>query len=346
MFRVFQVLTLLLPICGLVSAKVGDGSKASRHTVENTERATPILWREPTDIESRDLFFGPGGREHAPRGRTFVFIKEDLDGSNPKFLVRDRDGIKWKIKLGAEAKPETAASRLVWAVGYFTDEDYYMPDVHVAELPEHLHRGKEFISADGSMRGVRLKREDKSESKKAGRWKWKCDPFTNTHELNALRALMAVINNWDLKDTNNAIRAEKSSDAARNREWVYMVSDLGASFGTVNLVWPHETSRGNLEAYSHSRFITKVSATDVDFAVPGRPSILELINPRAYIGRLRLRWIGRHLPRSDAKWMGQLLARLSPNQVRDAFRAAGYSQPEIEGFARAIERRIAVLNDL
>jgi hypothetical protein len=330
----------------LVSAKDPDGSKRSGHTVENTERATPVLWREPADIESRDLFFGPGGREHAPRGRTFIFIKEDLAGTNPKFLVRDDDGVQWKIKLGAEAKPETAASRLVWAVGYLTDEDYYMPDVRIEGLPEHLHRGKQFISADGSVRGVRLKREDKSESKKAGMWKWKCDPFTNTRELNALRALMAVINNWDLKDSNNAIRVEKPSDATRNRERVYMVSDLGASFGTVNLAWPHENSKGNLEAYSRSRYITKTTATDVAFAVPGRPSIRDVVNPREYFARLRMRWIGRHVPRSDVMWMGQMLARLSPNQIRDAFRAAGYSEVEVEGFARVVENRIAVLNDL
>ena len=341
MFRAFQALTLLLPMYGLMAAKVGDGSKGSRHTVENTE-GTPILWREP-NIESRDLFFGSGGKEHAPHSRTFVFIKEDLDGTNPKFLVRDDDGVKWKIKLGAEAKPETAASRLVWAVGYFTDEDYYMPDVRVTELPEHLHRGKQFISADGLVRGVRLKREDKSESK-AGNWKWKRDPFSGTRELNGLRALMAVINNWDLKDDNNSIRVKKSNDTAP--EWVYIVSDLGASFGTVNLAWPHEKSRGNLDAYSHSKFIAKTTSADIDFAVPGRPSIVGIFNPRAYFGRLRLRWIGRHLPRSDAKWMGQMLARLSPNQIRDAFRASGYAEPEVEGFAQVLENRIAALTDL
>src|SRR5712692_2213541 len=89
MFRFLQVLTLFLPMYALGAAKVGDRSKGSKHTVENTEEATPILWRDPTDLESRDLFFGPGGKEHAPRGRMFVFIKEDLDGTNPKFFVRE-----------------------------------------------------------------------------------------------------------------------------------------------------------------------------------------------------------------------------------------------------------------
>jgi hypothetical protein len=44
--------------------------------------------------------------------------------------------------------------------------------------------------------------------------------------------------------------------------------------------------------------------------------------------------------------MGQILAQLSPGQIRDAFRAAGYSSQEIEGFASVIQNRIAQLNKL
>src|SRR5881397_3772965 len=84
------------------------------------------IWRNPGDIASRDLYYGPGGKKHAPRGR-FVFIKEDLEGSSPKFTVEDGDGVKWKVKLGPEAQPETAATRLAWGVGYFADEDYLVP---------------------------------------------------------------------------------------------------------------------------------------------------------------------------------------------------------------------------
>jgi hypothetical protein len=62
--------------------------------------------------------------------------------------------------------------------------------------------------------------------------------------------------------------------------------------------------------------------------------------------RLGLKKIGRHVPREDALWMGQLLARLSPKQIRDAFRAGGYSPAETEAFAKAVEERIAILNKL
>ena len=53
-----------------------------------------------------------------------------------------------------------------------------------------------------------------------------------------------------------------------------------------------------------------------------------------------------NVPRKDARWMGQLLARLSPAQIADAFRAAGYSPQEVQGFSEVLQKRIEVLTDL
>ena len=54
-----------------------------------------------------------------------------MNGSNPKFDVVDEDGVRWRVKMGVEAGPETAASRLVGRAGYFANEDYFMPVLHV-----------------------------------------------------------------------------------------------------------------------------------------------------------------------------------------------------------------------
>jgi hypothetical protein len=62
--------------------------------------------------------------------------------------------------------------------------------------------------------------------------------------------------------------------------------------------------------------------------------------------RLGLCRLGHHIPLTDVKWMGHLLAQLSPLQIRDAFRAAGYSPDEVEGYSRVVEQRIAVLAKL
>lgn len=72
--------------------------------------AKAVLWHDPTDIETRNLVFGSGGEDHRPHG-PFTFVAEDMEGTNPKMDVRDQDGVKWKVKLGPEARPEVAATR-------------------------------------------------------------------------------------------------------------------------------------------------------------------------------------------------------------------------------------------
>ena len=273
----------------------------------------------------------------------FTFEKEDMSGTNPKFDVRDENGTRWRVKLGVEARPETVASRLVWAVGYNTDEDYFLPDLRVESMP-HLRRGQNLVAPDGSMHNVRLKRHLKDE-KKIGGWKWGDNPFGQQRELNGLRVMMALINNWDLKDVNNAVYEEKENDTARP-ELRYEVSDLGASFGTTGRGLTHKQSKGNLNSYQRSKFIRKVRSEYVDFNVPSSPALIYLFTPKEYVDRMDLRWIGKHIPRSDAKWIGGLLAQLSPTQIRDAFRAAGYSPDQVDGFSRVVEQRIAELNRL
>jgi hypothetical protein len=151
--------------------------------------------------------------------------------------------------------------------------------------------------------------------------------------------MMAVINNWDLKDENNAI-------VKIGPDRVYMVSDVGASFATDGRWWPPEKSKGNLESYEKSKFVRDVNDDLVDFRVPGRPKWVCFVNPKEYFRRVGLEWIGHRIPREDARWMGQMLSHLSPQQIRDAFRSAGYTPSQVEGFSAVFEKRITTLTDL
>jgi hypothetical protein len=338
---VLALMILALSVPGIGAGKKRD--KAATSEGEITSSASPVLWREPTDIASRNLLYGPGGKEHAPPS-TFTFESEDMNGSNPKLVIRDDSGVKWKLKLGAEAHPEPVAANLVWAVGYFANEDYFLPEAQIKNLPAHLRRGQELVGPNGTLHDVRLKRYLKGE-KKTGIWEWRHNPFTGTREFNGLRVMMAVINNWDLKDENNAMYREKRGEGEA-QELVYMISDLGASFGTTNLLRSHEKAKGNLDSYAKSKFIRKVDGEFVDFDDPHRPSTLVVFNPHEFVSRVNLEWIGKHIPRADAKWMGEMLCKLSPEQIRDAFRAGGYSPDEVEGFASVLESRIQDLKRL
>jgi hypothetical protein len=327
----------------LAASPAKDPKVKARAAEESTRTAKPVLWVDPTDIESRDLYYGSGSHERMPAANAvFTFEKEDLDGTNPKYVIRDDKGNKWKAKLGDEAKPETAATRIVWAAGYFTDEDYFLSEIHVQGIPSDLKRGRKLIGSDGAMTNVRLKLESKGR-KKIGNWEWKNGPFASTRELNGLRTLMSLMNNWDVKDVNNSVFRQKTEDGSR---LLYIVTDLGASFGSPRFDAGYAHDKGELSAYQKSHFIKKVTDSEVDFESPGEPSKAILFNPAQYAKRRDLVWVGEHIPRADARWLGELLSRLSPQQFQDAFRAGGYSTEEANQFVTVVQDRIAQLRKL
>ena len=299
-----------------------------------------FIWEDPGDIKSKDLFYGPGGKKDEPHG-TFKFDGEDKHGHSPKFDVEDESGKKWRAKLGAEAQPEPDATRLLWAVGYFTNENYYLSEMTVKGLPGNLSRGgQEFVILPDRVKGVRLQRHPKHE-KKAGTWNWRSNRFFGTRELNGLRVMMALFRNWDLKDDNNAIYEDESSG-----EQFYEVTDVGSSFGEAGRRYRDVPSKNNLKAYRKTKFISKITPEYVDFNYPHLPPLLYMFALHYYLHEINVRWVGKHVPRKDAKWIGSLLAQLSPEQIRDAFRAGGYPPDKIEAFAAVVQRRITELNEL
>jgi len=282
-----------------------------------------------------NLYYGPGGKERQPAG-SFTFVKEDKEGTAPKFEVVDGQGVHWKVKLGEETRSETAATRLMWAAGYFTDEDYYLPELRVAKMPK-LDRGRHYVSQGGLVRGARLERKVDGQ-KKTGNWSWFKNPYVGTKELNGLKVMMALMNNWDLKEVNNAIYQEQGEEPR------YVISDLGATFGRTGN--PLVRSKNNLRDYARTKFIQKVKPEEVDFHMSSRPFFLTAIDVPNYVTRTKMQGIAKDIPRTHAKWLGQLLGKLSTEQIRDGFRAAGYSPQEAAGFAKVVRGRIADLNRL
>lgn len=325
------IITIALTVLSARGQSGADNSLAGK--------SANVLWTDPGDIKSRDLYYGSGGKQDQPQ-MPLEFLREVKGGASPKFDVRDRSGRKWRLKLGDEAQPETVATRLLWAVGYITNEDYFFPEAKIENLGK-LSRGKNFVRPDGAVKQARLQRHGDGE-KKAGDWKWRRNPFTGTREFNGLRVMMALLSNWDLRDENNAIY-EESGDPGRK---LYEVSDVGASFGMNGRSYTNSLSKNNLAAYRRSKFISKTTPEYVDFNFPTHPPVFYVFYPPLFFGHLRMHWIGKHVPRADVKWVGSLLAQLSPEQIRDAFRAAGYTTAQVEAYAGAVEARIAQIGDL
>jgi hypothetical protein len=300
----------------------------------------PVLWSDPGKIDERNLFYGQGGEKHQPKP-PFTFVSEDMSGTNPKFDVRDADGKKWRVKLGEESRPEVVASRLLWAVGYFANDDYVLPEATVDGLK--MHRKSDNAKGE-QITYARFARKPGGQDK-IGIWEWKGNPFSGTREFNGLRVMMAVMNNWDLKDVNNAVYEDK-----KNGHQIFLANDVGATFGTNGLSWTRARSKGNVGSFKGSKFITRLTDTEVDFATPAAPNALLAetggfgIVP--YAKRADLDWIGNGIPRTDARWIGSLLAQLTHQQLVDAFRAGSFPPDVIDMYVALVESRIAELKAL
>ena len=328
----FSVLLMLLILSATLTAQKRDKSKDK----EDTSNLPETIWSDSGDLSSLDFFTGAGGKENAPEANgKFTFVKEDAAGTSPKFIITDDQGVIWKVKLGQEPQSETAATRLLWAAGYFVDEDYYLSEFKVVNIPK-LKRGGQFVSVDGTVHKARLERKSK-EIENLGTWNWFTNPFQGKRELNGLRVMMSLINNWDLSPSNNSIY--KINDERR-----YVVSDLGASFGSTGNNFAR--SKSSPKDFANSKFIEKSDSEFVDFAMHSRPFVLSAVNVSNYKARTRMEDITKHIPRADAKWLGQRLSQLSEEQVSDCFRAAGYTSAEIAIYTQAVRKRIAELNAL
>jgi len=77
-----------------------------------------------------------------------------------------------------------------------------------------------------------------------------------------------------------------------------------------------------------------------------RPFFLTIFNFPYYRTRTRMESVAKHIPIADARWLGNRLGQLSPEQIRDCFRAGGFSPAEVEGYTGVVMQRIEALKKL
>ncbi len=317
--------------------------QSKRASNSNKVASAPILWRNPDNISSRNLFYGPGSPDLAPVA-PFTFVKEDKGGESPKFVVRDARGDEWTVKLGPEAQAETVSTRLVWAVGYFAEEAYYFDEVRINDLPT-LSRGREYVTAE-IVHGARFEPE-RATMISGSNWDWRKNPFEDTRELSGLKVLMILLNNFDARSANNRIIYV---NGPRGKEARYYVTDLGATLGRAGGLGGTRT-KNNLADFLSTKFVRGVDERDgvVEFDYDTRPrgfGHLSVLHPFYYRHEVNKEKAMRGIPVAHARWIGSLLNQLSDQQLRDAFRAAGYSEGVQDSYVAALRERINQLSHL
>jgi hypothetical protein len=317
-------LWLLVTGCAARGAEPGGQGTAGK----------PVLWRQtPSTVES-----GSG----APQP-PFTFVKEDREGASPKFVVTDARGAEWHAKLGVEAHSDTAAARLVARMGYYTETAYYLPTIQVAGV--QVERGREYVGAGGRVTGVRM--EARSENVERGdQWDWAANPFVGSPELDGLKVLMLLINNYDARTANNRVLTVRTSAGVESR---YAVADLGASFGRYGGLGGTRTKL-DPQGFAASRFIESVRDGRVRFAFRTRPEGLGLtlfvLNPFYVAGELKKSRDLNDLPIASVRWIAARLRTLTESELRTAFEASGCDRETTESLTNTIRRRIAELEDV
>jgi hypothetical protein len=298
-------LSAALPVLLMVYTGAGGHRHAAPRPAEGGKRLAQ-LWQEPADIRARDLYFGPGGPDLAPRsGATYRVIGLDKTGHSSGYDVVDAQGREWAVKVGEEAQSDVVVSRILWAIGYHQSPTYFVPDWNVSGRGmEKPPPGRFRLSSD---------------HKVIGEWSWTDNPFEDTRPFRGLVVANLVLNNWDFtKDNTRIYKMKKKSGGFPARR--YVVQDVGGSLGRTK--WPIGT-RNNVDDFESERLIRGVRDGRVDFTYQARHRLLV-----------------KDFDVADVVWACRLLDRLSASQLDDAFRAAGYPPPIRARYVRKIRSKI------
>jgi hypothetical protein len=278
------------------------------------------LWIDPTDLEQRDLFRGPAMGPGAPDATTtFTFVKEDTSGRSPGYDVRDANGVVWSVKLGPEAQSEVLASRILWAIGFHQPPTYYVSNWTLTGGAK-----------PGAQEGGRFRPQLATHKTAGDRWDFAKHPLARTRQMAGLLVAQMMLNNWDLKDSNNKVIEINGGEGGPRR--LYMVRDLGASLGSNEQAkWVRwmgiraaQGSKNDLEGFLESGFIDGVENGRVKFSYsgPNKPLV-------------------SNITVDDVRWTAQLMSRLTDQQWQDAFRAAGYTEADSARFIAKFKEKIA-----
>jgi hypothetical protein len=294
------------------------------------------VWQK-TDIAKMNIAAGPQNEiAVSPEAEIvcyYVEEKGDVIGATPKFKCKLLDtGTVVRIKFSRrETYAEVAGTRLLWALGFFTDEVYPIklrcfncPQFDPSE-PDEAEKRIERIVSDAIMER-NFDGEELAQFPDQG-WKWweldripKKPSAATKAELDALKLLAVFIQHTDSKPPQQRLGCYKKNLAYEDsgivcKSPILMVQDLGATFG-VGL-----QKVGGFSAMYYKGWermdIWNQEKEDRFQKEHGR---------RACFGRLTSPFhdglIDPEISEEGRQFLDKLLNQLSDDQIRDLFRVA------------------------
>ncbi|HYP13090.1 MAG TPA: hypothetical protein VEQ63_04140 [Bryobacteraceae bacterium] len=301
--------------------------------------ALPVerIWEDPGPVESMDFSMPAAGLQKNGPQPPFHFVREEMGGTSPKVIVKDAAGVLWRVKGGLETRPEAFVTRLVAAMGYYTEPTHFVAHGRIDGVQGELRRASGFLKSDGSISYVTYEHVDpNTEFVKNKSWTWESNPFTGTNELAGLKILMMLVSNWDNKDSrdkrlgsNTAVVSKTVGNVTKH---YYTVTDWGQTLGSWSRWWHIFGGRQpwNCEAFSRQTLVTARSGRIVRFGFEGQHTD----DFRSGITVDNVRWL-----------LGRL-GKVTDEQLRAGLRASGASTSEQDCFTRALRTRIEQLQNV
>jgi hypothetical protein len=337
MFKLHRSLAILTVFVGFSTVLAYQARDTKQETLPPAER---LLWVDPGDPSTRDFVYGVGGPENQPQP-PFRFVKEDLSGTRAKVNVVDARGVNWNVKWGHEAHSSTFCTRLLWALGYFVETEYFVPRGRIEGVHD-LKRAKSRVDRNGDFEEARFQLRSDSPKFLAGQsWTWPDNPFVGTPQLQGLKVLMLLVSNWDTKDSRNSVKQGGQrvmdsnlgifeDESTGQRRHLYSNFDWGASLGEWGgtLTW----NRWNYKGFESQT-----------------PNFVKGFED----GRVQWGFKGKHrdditngISAADVQWILKYLSRITDKQIQEGLIASGASQDETASFTRTIRNRIKQLEQV
>ena len=290
------------------------------------------IWHDVQRADANDLRYGPGGAAYVPEP-PFTFVEELLTGSHPGVSVRDRRDRLWRVKWGAEAKPEAFCVRFAAACGYFAEVTHYVFSGRIEGVGT-LTRARGMVDEDGRFSDARFELEDRTVRMLFDEhsWAWNDNPFVGTRQLDGLKIVVMLLSNWDSKDRRDVSRGSNTAifEFASSRfstEARYLITDWGGAMGKWGTT---VVSRGRWDAEGFEEqtpsFVAGVHDGVVDFGYQGQRSE-----------------IGRGIPVAHVRWFCRKVRRITEPALRKGLLASGATGEDAMRFARALMMRIEAL---
>ena len=341
--RFLLIVSLLLACSAIAATENAPITAETRASLLERARI-----RRPVNVSRMNILSGPKNPlTRAPGSLVtcrYIEPKEPAGGSVPKFKCTVlKSGEDIRVKYGENTREvfaEVAASRLLWALGFYTDEDFYVR-IKCLDCPETnpFRPEKDERRVTRIFNSAMLERTFPGmiiETSEDEGWSWneldKIDEKkggATRAEKDAFRLLAVFIQHSDNKAVNQRLACYKQDlpdpkNASSCRKPVLMIADLGASFGA-GASKITDAAKMDFENWKNKDVwnLTK----EHDYLVQNKRQICIGNLPNTMrAGEAGL--FDPEISEEGRKMLSDLLNQLSLKQIREIFRTAGIEKME------------------